>query len=234
MEREFYNIFECAILLEVTPQTVKNVARKLNWEETKGVKNIRLYPAKKVESEAKRRVGEKARLQSMGLTYSSENGNAERKKKLRKERKLKGLCQTCGKSKEQENKSVCNYCLNRVREYGKTDEAKRVHERGRKKRNATAYGMWRRARDTAPSRKLEFNLDKEDIVIPDNCPLLDIPLIFGGERYNSPSLDRIDNNKGYIKGNVWVISDLANRMKQNASIEQLITFSKNVLSRFDT
>jgi len=34
-------------------------------------------------------------------------------------------------------------------------------------------------------------------------------------------LDRIDNNKGYIKDNVWVISRKANTIKNNASLEEL-------------
>lgn len=58
-------------------------------------------------------------------------------------------------------------------------------------------------------------------------PLEWIP--FGYHPY-SPSIDRKDSSKGYIKGNVWVISSIANRMKWNATKEQLLTFCQGVLS----
>jgi hypothetical protein len=38
---------------------------------------------------------------------------------------------------------------------------------------------------------------------------------------NSPSLDRIDNSKGYIEGNVIVVSWRANNLKRDASIQEL-------------
>jgi hypothetical protein len=71
-----------------------------------------------------------------------------------------------------------------------------------------------------------------DIVIPEYCPLLGIKIetrkAGKGAQDCSPSLDRIDNTKGYEKENVWVISWLANRMKNTASNEQLLTFAINV------
>jgi hypothetical protein len=39
--------------------------------------------------------------------------------------------------------------------------------------------------------------------------------------HSSYSLDRIDSDKGYVKGNVQVISYRANMLKSNASIEEL-------------
>ena len=50
-----------------------------------------------------------------------------------------------------------------------------------------------------------------------------------GEKPENHSLDRIDNSKGYIKGNVIVISRLANAMKNEANFEQLELFSENIL-----
>jgi len=38
---------------------------------------------------------------------------------------------------------------------------------------------------------------------------------------NSPSLDRLDNTKGYIKGNIVVISNKANRLKGDATLQEL-------------
>ena len=51
-----------------------------------------------------------------------------------------------------------------------------------------------------------------------------------GGRFNSPALDRIDNTKGYIRGNVWVISHRANQMKVDANIEELKLFAEWVMT----
>lgn len=81
-------------------------------------------------------------------------------------------------------------------------------------------------------KNIEFNLTIEDIIIPEYCPILNIPIKIGAsmeERDNSPSLDRVNNDLGYIKGNVKVISNLANSMKRNLSKELLEVFSKNIM-----
>lgn len=90
-------------------------------------------------------------------------------------------------------------------------------------------------RSNAKTQEIEFSISKEDLIIPEKCPYLDIPFdweLGTGNKNNSPSVDRIDSNKGYISGNVEVVSNLANRMKNNATKEQLIQFSKAVLFRF--
>lgn len=69
-----------------------------------------------------------------------------------------------------------------------------------------------------------FDLEFEDIIIPDFCLILGIPLFRtkGKKTDNTPSLDRINPNLGYIKGNIQVLSFRANRIKCNASPEELV------------
>ena len=71
--------------------------------------------------------------------------------------------------------------------------------------------------------KIEFDLEKEDIIIPEFCPVLGIKLIMakGKMNHNSPTLDRINNNLGYIKGNVCVISWRANSLKSDADSNEI-------------
>jgi hypothetical protein len=87
------------------------------------------------------------------------------------------------------------------------------------------------ARDRAKRFGLDFNITVEDIHVPEFCPLLGIPLtIADGKRhvkFNSPRLDRIDPTKGYVKGNVWVISHRANTMKNTAVFEEFEIMYRN-------
>lgn len=80
------------------------------------------------------------------------------------------------------------------------------------------------ARRRAKIKNLEFTISITDIVIPNTCPLLGIPIIpsKGIHAPNSPSLDRFDSSKGYIPGNVWVISYRANTLKSNSTADELI------------
>src|SRR5258708_5621185 len=79
---------------------------------------------------------------------------------------------------------------------------------------APSQAVWERARRRAKQRGLEFSIAKDAIVIPATCPALGIPLSLGKKRSsNSPSLDRIDPSRGYVTGNIRVISDRANRLK---------------------
>lgn len=81
------------------------------------------------------------------------------------------------------------------------------------------------ANGSGKGKKWAFDISPEDIVIPEVCPIFGMPLVtyLGAHRYldNKASLDRIDPNKGYVKGNVWVISWKANRLKSDNTIETL-------------
>ena len=85
------------------------------------------------------------------------------------------------------------------------------------------------ARKRAKQNGLDCTITVDDIVIPEFCPALGIKLEprVGAGRSNreeigsSPSLDRIDNSKGYVPGNVAVISLRANMIKTDAIAAEL-------------
>jgi hypothetical protein len=110
---------------------------------------------------------------------------------------------------------------------------------GQERMNKPDRFLLSRAKSRAKKKGLEFNIDITDIDVPIICPILGIPIIKeykkgtkGGPSPNSPSLDRIDNSKGYVKGNVRVISHKANTMKHNATSLELIRFAEWVLYNY--
>lgn len=104
------------------------------------------------------------------------------------------------------------------RDYNKVYWAKQPHSKK----------MLKATRGGAKSRGLDFNLTIDDFIIPAVCPILGIKLSPGAtsRRPYSPSMDRIDNSKGYVKGNVWIISCKANTMKSDATPEELRRFGE--------
>lgn len=124
-------------------------------------------------------------------------------------------CTSCGEifAKTSKTVTLCNVC-----------NSTRV------KSESTEIRMWRRAKVRARENIQEFDISVDDIRIPEICPVLNIPLVVNvgrsGGNPNSPALDRIDNSKGYVIGNIQVISHLANQMKSSANPNELLLFSK--------
>lgn len=77
------------------------------------------------------------------------------------------------------------------------------------------------AKERAKQKGLDFNLTHEDIVIPEFCPVLPHIKLERGNGTTRPELDRRDNSLGYVKGNVFIISGRANRLKADASVDEL-------------
>lgn len=79
------------------------------------------------------------------------------------------------------------------------------------------------AKARAKKKGIPFDIELSDIVIPKKCPVLGIKLCAGNGRMHghSPSLDRIDNTMGYIKGNILVVSQLANVVKSDMTLTRL-------------
>ena len=83
------------------------------------------------------------------------------------------------------------------------------------------------AKKRASALGVPFDLTEDDIVFPSVCPALGIPVTLvntSGPRRrtdNTPSLDRIIPELGYVKGNVEMISWRANRLKSDAKLYEL-------------
>lgn len=106
------------------------------------------------------------------------------------------------------------------------DDEKRKHVKAR----LLYHAKWRAKRDGVP-----FNLTLEDLTFGTHCPLLGTPFVLHfyskftkGPDLFAPSLDRLDPTKGYVKGNVTVISHRANSIKRDATLQELSTLVENL------
>lgn len=135
----------------------------------------------------------------------------------------------CGKCKEykpfndfyRNNRSPTGYqtyCKVCVKEYASGENW--VEWRKERYYRNPARTIWIEARGRARRAQLPFDIDPEDCQIPEFCPVLGIKLTPKGKGTHSdstPTLDKVDPNKGYTKGNVNIISWKANRIKSNCS-----------------
>lgn len=135
------------------------------------------------------------------------------------------------------NKS-CNTCKSIHRIDILRERMSNYRERHRELTNLTARKSHLKARRERPEsfllycvktrankRGLPFDLTISDIVIPPTCPVLGIPLKinYGGDgpaTDNSPSIDRIKPELGYVRGNIQIISKRANTIKSFGTIEE--------------
>jgi len=151
-------------------------------------------------------------------------------KNAEKERERKRLYRQNNAEKIKENQKLC-YQKNSEKER----ERKRLYRQDAPERekikykklyykNNLAKQMLRSAKRRAIEKRIPFSLEEKDIKIPEICPVLGFILKKGEGKIfpNSPSLDRIIPEKGYVKGNIIVISHMANSIKQNATPEQIV------------
>ena len=137
------------------------------------------------------------------------------------------ICKQC---KREKNKIYYKNNKDRIKEYKKRykqNNPEKIKQISKKyKENNREKEILHNSRYRSKKKGLEHDITIEDIQIPEHCPVLGIKLTNNigsgpGPHGDSISLDRIDNNKGYIKGNVKVISMRANQLKNDATIEEL-------------
>jgi hypothetical protein len=106
----------------------------------------------------------------------------------------------------------------------KQREASHYTRRGDQTQDYYSTKRQKFATKKANAKKLgiPFTIQFGEIEWPTHCPVLGIEIDYfaNGRQENSPSLDRINSNLGYVKGNVAVISWRANRIKNDGSLEE--------------
>jgi len=165
----------------------------------------------------------------------------EQKKRERIRRKLRdrGILPPIGSPMNEEQKIIDDQISNNDFSYWEENYKKgKEHSGGEQIKipiKNKEYLIWYRAKENAKNKKLDFDIDVEDIIVPQYCPLLGVELKYEFKYHRADeyyTIDRIDSAKGYIKGNVQILSYLANIMKNKSTKEQLITFSKNILELY--
>ena len=129
----------------------------------------------------------------------------------------------------------CRYCFRKEAriKYKENIDKMRAKNRAkeRRRRERRPIHVWFLSiKNRARTKGLEFNLtEEEDFKVPNYCPVLKVPLFFSPRHHgrnmfphpNTPSMDRIDNTKGYIKGNVVITCFRANQVKGDATLAEL-------------
>lgn len=87
--------------------------------------------------------------------------------------------------------------------------------------------LYKIAKARAKKYSLVFEIQHQDIIVPEVCPVFGTPFVKG--TIYCATLDKINPSLGYVKGNIQVLSKKANMMKSNASKEELEQFAKWVL-----
>jgi hypothetical protein len=120
------------------------------------------------------------------------------------------------------HQSSCKNCLKKYK----------IEYRKKLKKDPKArilHNMMKNSRSRAKKLNLPFDLSKKFLnsIFQTYCPVFGIPFYMEpqeqGDPANpfTPSIDRVDNNKGYIRTNVRIICFRANRLKSNATVEEL-------------
>jgi hypothetical protein len=152
---------------------------------------------------------------------------------------LTQICRTCGKPRlltempfisrvyttrdgqqRRYRSRTCQYC--------RTEKKRPINSRSyqadkeRVLASNPALFMYRLVKRHAREKGVPFDLSPEDIFIPEFCPVLGIKLSPPGDglKDSSPTVDRLIASKGYVRGNIAVISSRADRIKSDATLAE--------------
>jgi hypothetical protein len=129
---------------------------------------------------------------------------------------LQAWCRACMKAEHDRH-------LDFYKEYQKSYVGNRKENQTRRRETKRESVLYEQARHRASAKNIPFDIELSDIVIPDFCPILGVPISLEtgkGRTGNSPSIDRIRPELGYTKGNIAIISDRANTVKSFGTADQ--------------
>jgi hypothetical protein len=92
--------------------------------------------------------------------------------------------------------------------------------------------LWHVAKENAKKENMVFEISPNDIKIPNKCPYLNIELTTNFSDFEKPNyytIDLFDKKRGYIGGNVQIVSKLSSEIKNQIPEEYLIVFAKNIV-----
>ena len=145
----------------------------------------------------------------------------------------KGNCYQCNMNLGQR---ICNSCVQKYKRkhVSNARKSKQVGD------NQHLQDMQKAAAGRAKKHNVPCTLKVKDLrdIITKECPILGIKFELNkeGQKWgkgkgknnwqNSPSLDRIVPEKGYVKDNIIIVSLMANSIKNQATPEQILTVGK--------
>ena len=138
-------------------------------------------------------------------------------------------CLECGEEvvgRRSDARYCGSYCASKYRNRKwRAANPDKIREKNSSDNASVAKRMIIRTKSKCKAKGIEFDLTEDDLTIPDKCPVLGIDLVphqgRRGYHPDSPSLDRIYPDRGYVRGNIRVVSARANLLKNDASIDEL-------------
>lgn len=159
----------------------------------------------------------------------------KRREKVRTALRKRGILPQVGEKMNEEQQKINEQISNNDFSYWDSIKSLPYNKGGvekQKKTKSLEYYIWLEAKQKSIEKNFDFDLDVEDIIIPNECPYLHTLISKNendSETLNYFVLDRIDSTKGFTKNNIHVISKMASLMKNNSNNELLLRFASSVL-----
>lgn len=125
------------------------------------------------------------------------------------------------------SKPLSDFTTNKYSKHGFDYECKECKNSLAKTIRQSSEGRKRelvnRCKATSKRKNLPFDLTVDDIILVDICPILGIRIDYKLDKKSdhSPSIDRLIPELGYVKENIAIISERANRIKNDATVDEI-------------